>query len=46
MISHFSEIKSREERSREFFDTSIGPSSGSFMEEIDSLEDGFDKVIN
>lgn len=36
-------IKSREERSREFFDTSIGPSSGSFMEEIDPLEDGFDK---
>ncbi|VDH92204.1 syntaxin-16-like [Mytilus californianus] len=36
-------IKSREERSREFFDTNIGPSSGSFMEEIEPFEDVFDK---
>lgn len=37
------EIKSREERSREFFDSSIGPDSA-LMQESDPFTEHYDKV--
>lgn len=39
----FAEIKSREERSREFFDSSIGPDSA-LMQESDPFIEHYDKV--
>ncbi|XP_033754526.1 syntaxin-16-like [Pecten maximus] len=42
--AYLRKIKSREERSREFFDTNLGPDSALMSEEQDlMLEDGFDK---
>ncbi|KAK3086180.1 hypothetical protein FSP39_014798 [Pinctada imbricata] len=41
--AYLKKIKTREERSREFFDTSIGPDSALMQEETDLFPDHYDK---